>query len=669
MTTQRFSRAVSLSLFLLPLALGFPAACTVDNPAETSIGGTVSGLASRGELVLDLNGAETLTIVDDGQFAFDTLLRDSEIFRVTIAEQPDRAECEIAGDVGRAEGLGVDSIEVTCIGTDSTLLSLDVSTIKSFDQAFEAERFEYDLSLSLLSQRLQFVAVASDAEAVIEVEGVEVASGESSPEFALGLGDTLFKVSVAAPSGTSSTYFVTAKRGDAVIVQGAYAKAPSPSTEDFFGTSLAVSEDTLVVGAPFEDSGIDGTYVSDSGSVFVFRRIGATWIQEAHLKASNAEHNDHFGGSVALSGNTLVVGANAEDSQAMGVDRDESNNDVSNSGAAYVFHREGDTWSQQAYLKASNTGIDAQFGTSVSVHGDLIVVGASREASGGQGVNASQFGNDAPNSGAAYVFHRDGGNWSQEAYLKASNAGGNDSFGFAISLHEDTLVVGAIAESSSATGVNSSIDDNARELSGAVYVFRRESGAWSEEAYLKASNTGSGDLFGVSVAVHVDTIVVGAAHEDGIAGVQTDNSVEQSGAAYVFHRTGSTWIQEAYLKASNSSADFYFGFSVATHNDTVIVGAPGELSNATGIDGSQNNSGLTQSGAVYVYHRDSGVLSQVSYVKASNTGQTDTFGRSVALSGELLYCGAPGEASNDGGLDGDQTNNDKFQSGAVYMFH
>jgi hypothetical protein len=200
----------------------------------------------------------------------------------------------------------------------------------------------------------------------------------------------------------------------------------------------------------------------------VFVRSGTTWSQQAYLKASNTGAGDRFGGSVSVSGDTVVVGAYLEDSSTTGVNST-PNNSATDSGAAYVFVRGGTTWSQQAYLKASNTGANDYFGNSVAVSGDTVVVGAPYEDSGTTGVNSTPN-ESAADSGAAYVFLRSGTTWSQQAYLKASNTGANDYFGWSVSVSGDTVVVGANLEDSSTTGVNSTPDESA-SASGAAYIF------------------------------------------------------------------------------------------------------------------------------------------------------------------------------------------------------
>jgi hypothetical protein len=266
-----------------------------------------------------------------------------------------------------------------------------------------------------------------------------------------------------------------------------------------------------------------------------------------------------------------------------------------------------------AYIKASNTGAYDSFGYSVamSADGNTMAVGAYLEDSKATGIAGDQADNSANGSGAVYLFTRSGGAWSQEAYIKGSNTGAGDGFGSSVALSGDgsTLAVGAYGEASKATGIGGDQADNSATASGAVYLFTRSGGAWSQEAYIKASNTDAVDYFGVRVALSGDgsTLAVGAYLEDskatGIAGDQADNSANGSGAVYLFTRSGGAWSQEAYIKASNTGTNDYFGWSVALSGDgsTLAVGAYGEASNATGIGGNQADNSAIESGAVYVY--------------------------------------------------------------------
>jgi hypothetical protein len=237
------------------------------------------------------------------------------------------------------------------------------------------------------------------------------------------------------------------------------------------------------------------------------------------------------------------------------------------------------------------------------------VVGAFLEDSNDMGVNGDGTDNSSIFAGAAYVFTRTNGDWNQQAYLKASNTGANDNFGISVAVSGDTLVVGANIEGSNAKGVNGGETNDLAAGSGAAYVFTRIEDVWSQQAYLKASNTESGDSFGRSVAISGDTLMVATSHEDSnatdIDGNEADNSAEAAGAAYVFYRTvHGVWGQQAYVKASNTEANDSFGSSVAISGDFLLVGAVLEASNAMGANGEQANNDTDNSGAVYVFRLD-----------------------------------------------------------------
>ncbi|QDV04944.1 hypothetical protein Poly30_04390 [Planctomycetes bacterium Poly30] len=463
------------------------------------------------------------------------------------------------------------------------------------------------------------------------------------------------------------------------IVQEAYLKASNTEALDFFGTCVAVSGDTVVVGAPAEDSGATGVNgdesdnsVDGSGAAYVYIRSGGIWSQQAYLKASNTGVLDNFGRSVAVSGDTVVVGADREGSSATGVNGDGSDDSASLSGAAYVFVRSGGSWSQQAYLKASNAEAFDLFGGSVAVSGDTVVVGARNEGSGATGVNGDGSNNAVGFSGAAYVFVRSAGSWSQQAYLKASNTGTGDAFGAAVAVSGDTVAVGAGAEDSSATGVNGDGSDNLVLNSGAGYVFVRSGVSWSQQAYLKASNAEASDFFGGSVAVSGETLVIGAVGEDseatGVDGDESDNSAAASGAAYVFIRSGASWTQQAYLKASNTEAFDDFGESVAVACDTVVVGTKEESSSAIGVNGDGSDNSAPLSGAAYVFVRLDDLWSQQAYLKASNTESYDFFGTSVGVSDGTVLVGAERESSSATGVNGDPSSNSALRAGAAYLW-
>jgi len=260
---------------------------------------------------------------------------------------------------------------------------------------------------------------------------------------------------------------------------------------------------------------------TDTYTVTVTRESANQLAQRAYIKASNTDSDDNFGYSVALSGDTLAVGATGEASNATGINGDQSNTSQPNAGAVYVFTRNGTVWTQQAYVKASNTDSDDNFGYSVALSGDTLAVGATGEASDG----ISQFNNNLSGAGAAYVFIRNGTAWTQQAYVKASNPppASDDNFGWSVALLDDTLVVGVPGQDSN---------------TGAGYLFSRSSGTWSPLAYFTAAIPRSNDGFGWSLALTDDMLAVGAPGEDsgatGIDGNQNDISMVNAGAVYTY---------------------------------------------------------------------------------------------------------------------------------------
>ncbi len=354
-------------------------------------------------------------------------------------------------------------------------------------------------------------------------------------------------------------------------------------------------------------SGVNGTQnrgSSNSGAAYVFVRNGGVWSQQAFLKASNNGAGDQFGVGVAVSGETIAVGADGEDSDAVGVNGNQASNAADDSGAVYVFVRSGGVWSQQAYIKAANTNAGDAFGRCVALDGDSLIAGAPFEDSNASGVNGNRANNGSVDSGAAYVFTRTAGVWSQQAYLKASNNGGADEFGCDVDLDGDRAIIGAPREDSASTGVNGDGANDGATDSGAAYVFTRTAGVWSQQAYLKASNTDADDRFGTGVAISGHQAIVGAPDEDssalGIDGDQSDDSLIFAGAAYLYEFAAGAWSQESYIKASNTGIGDRFGFSVAIDGVVVLIGAPIEASWATGIDGDQGNNDAGGAGAGYV---------------------------------------------------------------------
>ena len=463
----------------------------------------------------------------------------------------------------------------------------------------------------------------------------------------------------------------------------AYLKASNTGLNDWFGDVLDLSSDgnTLAVGAPQEDSSLTGvnstatdTTINDSGAVYVFTKSNNVWQQEAYIKASNTGADDHFGSSISLSGDgkTLVVGAENED----------GNSDAkSNSGAVYVFYKATSSWAQQAYLKPTYSDNDDQFGAfgalDISDNGNIVAVGAVYEDSGETGFTGTGSDDTSANAGAAYIFTRSSSVWQQTQYIKADNTGAGDNFG-TLSLSGDgtTLVVGA------------PLEDGTASNAGAVYVFVYNGTSWSQEAYLKTSNaeaddelTGSVTDGDESLVISKDglTIAVAAGGEDsnatGLNGLDSNNSSPDSSAVYVFKKANGAWGQEAYIKSDHSNHRFFGGKRGLALNKTgtsLAIGTIWNSSSNSGVTSDSNNSGsLTQAGAVYFYTKSGSSWAKTSFLKAPNTGSSDQFGISVAMdeTGATMVVGAALESSNATGVAGTgQTNNGASGAGAVYVY-
>lgn len=464
-------------------------------------------------------------------------------------------------------------------------------------------------------------------------------------------------------------------------------KASNDKKDDQFGFVVALSGDgnTMAASSTAEDSaakGINGNQADHSalnaGAVYVFVRMGGAWVQQAYLKASNAKSGDQFGSSLALSndGNTLAVGAVGEPSSATGVNGNQADTSMPGAGAMYVFTRAGNAWSQQAYVKASNTGEKSdgdQFGYSVALSGDgnTLATGAISEDSAATGINGNQADNSADSAGAVYVFTRAGGAWSQQAYVKPWNTTNRGNlFGYSVGLSGsgDTLAAGSYDE---------------ERGKGAVYVFTRSGGAWSQQIRLMASNAEDGDSLGCSIAISDDgnTVAAGAFDEDSLLrGIQPPNegsndsaSDVSTGAAYVFVRNGLVWSQQAFIKATNTRLNDQFAWALALSRDgnTLAVGAHLEDSGASGLNGNQEDASAEDAGAAYVYTRSGTTWAPAAYVKASSPRASAEFGISLALNGDgkVLAVGAFKDSGGGTGVNPVHAAKPAEESGAAYIYY
>lgn len=346
----------------------------------------------------------------------------------------------------------------------------------------------------------------------------------------------------------SGSAYIFARQPDGTWIEQDVLTPNDGAGGDWFGVSVDVDGERALVGAQFHDA-----QGSNSGAAYVFEQEpDRSWMQVAKLVPADSATSDWCGHSVALDGDTAVISAQLDDDAG------------ADAGAAYVFARNNDgSWSEQDKLIASDGAAGDEFGTNVAIHGDLIVVGA-------RWADLTGVGSDA---GAAWVFHRDGDNWSEEAKLTASDATANDEFGFAVSVDTDTIVVGA------------RLEDEAGTNAGAAYVYASDGqDNWTETAKLFGADTAPDDRFGESVSIDNQRIVIGAR--------QHDAAGADAGAAHVFQESPAGWDEVAKLQSDDLAPMDFFGIYVAIDGPHVIVGA-----NLDDDDGDQ-------SGSAYVFNLD-----------------------------------------------------------------
>jgi hypothetical protein len=350
---------------------------------------------------------------------------------------------------------------------------------------------------------------------------------------------------------------------------------PRDHRADFFGISIAVSRNTALVGASTADK--------HHGAAYVFVRRDGGWVQQARLTASDGHSRDAFGISVALDGNTAVVGASnrAEDGLPEPI--------LHGTGAAYVFVRTGTTWSQQALLTPPplDSAIGEFFGFSVALSGQTALIGAP---------------GDGNETGAVFEFSRTGATWSQTSKFTGSDSVQFDTFGWTVAFTGHTAVVGAPQQDG---------------FTGKAYVFTPTTTGFQQQAALVGPDRQTGDLFGRSVAISGNTALIGS---PGVSGL--------TGAAYVFVRTGTHWSQQAALTASDGQSEDSLGEnSVVISGNTAVAGA----------DFRDN-----QTGAAYEFVRTGTTWAQKAEFTDPNGARDDSFGFGEAIAGSTALVGAPG---------------------------
>jgi len=354
--------------------------------------------------------------------------------------------------------------------------------------------------------------------------------------------------------------------------------AADGATGDYFGRSISTSGEYMIIGAYGDDAG--------RGSAYGFKRSGTNWTQETKLVASDGASGDFFGYFVSIDGDYAVISAPGDDSYR---------------GSVYVFKRSAGTWVQIAKLVASDGAAGDVFGVSVFLSGEYAIIGAWH---------------DDEQRGSAYVFRRAEGGWVQEAKLSASDGVINDHFGITVFLEDEYAAVGAY---------------EANVSQGSVYIFKRLGTSWAEECKLLASDGDYFDNFGVSIWLDAEYALIGANGYD-----------MHRGCAYVFQRSGASWVQQVKLTASDGVMADNFGRSVCLCDGYAVIGAEGVE---------------TFTGAAYVFRRSGDGWIEDQKLMASDGAVDDSFGHSVLMSGYSVLVDAYLHDTSDG-----------TDAGAVYVF-
>lgn len=374
-------------------------------------------------------------------------------------------------------------------------------------------------------------------------------------------------------------------------------------------------------------------------SVLLFTAFTANsqnWSELIKVCASDREANDNYSFSVAIDGDYAIVGAYQEDEDTL------NEATLSNAGSAYIYKNEAGTWVEMQKIVASDRSSIDNFGYSVAINGDYVIVGAYQED------NDVVGGNTMSNSGSAYIFKNIAGEWTEMQKIVASDRNTDDFFGASVSISGEYAVIGAYQEDENASG-NSTMSN-----SGSAYIFHNVSDTWSEVQKIVASDRSAVDYFGLSVSMSGDYLIVGAYSEDeNVAGSATLNN---AGSAYIFKNNAGTWAQSQKIVASDRGAEDFFGYSVSISGNVAIVGAYQEDHNTSG------SANLANSGSAYIYTRNGSTWTQSQKLVASDRDEGDQFGYAVSICGDYAIVGSSLEDEDISG------ENSFFNAGSAYIY-
>ncbi|MFL0804515.1 MAG: cadherin-like beta sandwich domain-containing protein [Agarilytica sp.] len=555
-----------------------------------------------------------------------TLLNDVD-FVVALANGPNTFDIVVTAENENTKTYEVAITRENESSNNAFLQTLDLA-YTSVESEFSSGDFPYADEVNYWVNATYGIMTRANEQATVlwnSENGANVNDGVASEFSALDEGITNLSVQVTAGDETTVQTYTMAVTRDAKSELGYdYIKATNTEAGDAFGTAVASDGDYMVIGSPNEDSPSltddDASGRTEAGAAFVLLNSAGVWAHDAYLKANpTPTASDLFGSSVAVSGDTIVVGAPGTNSSA---------------GAAYIYVLAGTDWVFDERITANDAAAGSEFGASVSVSDGVILVGA-------------------PGADTVYLFEPNGDDWEQEG---DQNGDDDSRFGEVVKLNVGT------ASQEYAVGAPS-----ARGGQGTVHLYQYESGESTELVVLDAGdNAENEDGFGLTMDIEVNRIVVGAPGDAStLTGVNNERddttTLVNAGAAYIFERgtDDADWPLQAFLKAPEQG-DTRFGSAVGLSANMVAVGAPNEDSSVTGVDGGDANSDMPDSGAVYVFEFDGLEWSAETYVKAREAApnENDHFGSVIAFNGSKLIVGVADE-------DGQRENvNPGFEDGA-----
>ena len=408
---------------------------------------------------------------------------------------------------------------------------------------------------------------------------------------------------------------------------------------DSFGFSVSISGDYAVVGSYQEEHDLlNANPIVGAGSAFILQNIAGTWTQIQKIIASDRGGQDHFGYSVSISGDYIIVGAFDEDHDVAGL------NPKINSGSAYIYQNIAGTWTFVQKIVASDRYDNDQFACSVSIDGNYAVVGAQYEDEDASGA-ANLF-----NSGSAYIYKNIAGTWTEMQKIVSTDRADGDYFGCSVDISNNFVIVGAYLEDENSTG--SATLNN----SGSAYIFENIADNWSQTQKIVATDRAAEDYFGFSVAIDGDYCVAGAFQEDENAAGNT--TLNLSGSAYIFKNNVGVWSQENKIVPSDRELEDNFGYCVAIEGDYVLVGARAE-------DEDDNDSNeLFNAGSTYIFKNSTGTWSEEQKIVSQDRDAADSFGKAIGISGNYIIVGVSGEDhdANGGGTT-------LLNAGSSYVFY